>query len=167
MSQSWECALLLFAYLLKIALLKVRPWAIPSHRSFKKSEPARIALVALYKRATMRKLLLLLFLKEQHEWFAPYLLFRSTKRSIHLKNSYFSPCLWQFFTAFPLIYAQEQSLQSFFAPSLFFKEQHELFTFVALYKRVNVSKLLFCSFAQKKRIVRSKNQRANSQPWPS
>ena len=83
--QGWE-----FALLLKIAHFKERPWAICSHHSLKKSEFKQIAkkmsdslkknhifvcfdsfyflaLVALYKRATMSDSLLLLFTKERQE----------------------------------------------------------------------------------------------------
>ena len=48
------------------------------------------------------------------------------------------------------------------------KSDRELFAPIALYKSdwlLSKRKSLFCSFANKKRAIRSKNQRANSQPW--
>ena len=55
----------LFALLVKITHFKERLWAIRSCRSFKKSNPEQIALIAFYKRATVSKLLLSLFTKER------------------------------------------------------------------------------------------------------
>ena len=58
---------------------------------FKKSK-SQIPLVAFYKRATVSESL---FKKEQ-------------KRAIRSKKFIFFTIFWQFFTAFPLFYAQEQ-----------------------------------------------------------
>ena len=135
----------------------------------------------------------MLFTKEQ-PW-ASELLFCSQKTSDLLEKILFIPCFYQFFTAFPLFRPKSKSLPMLFVRSLFFKEQREWFALVALYKRVTVSELLlslftkeqpwavcsrcslqksggsdspeslFFSFAHKKRAIRLKNQRANSQPW--
>ena len=61
----------------------------------------RIALVTLYKRATMIKSLSLLFKKEQCKLFACDSSKWISKTRDLLKKSLFSPCFLQFFTTFP------------------------------------------------------------------
>ena len=97
--------------------------------------------------------------KERLKWFA----------RIILKREWFArKNICQFFTVFPLFMPKSESLQLLFAQSLFFKDQREWFTSVAIYKRATVSNSLFFMseslFCSQKRANRSKNRRAKSQP---
>ena len=115
--QGWE-----FALSLKIAHVIERLWAIRYCGSLKKSNPEQMALIALNKRATVSNLLGSLMTEEQL-WayrsccsvkksdLSDSLMIRanlSQKPAIPSKKFIFFICFWQFFTAFPLFYAQGQ-----------------------------------------------------------
>ena len=163
-NQGWE-----FALLLKISLLKERPWAICSLQKSDESE--------------------LLFNKDWHEWFTRFLranhtftLLLSINDWFAQKNLLISPCFWQFFTTFLIFMPKSKSLTTLFALllfapslcapklkvttmsnlllSLFTKEQQKQCTL----GKKQIAILLFCSFAHKKWAIHLKNQRANSQP---
>ena len=137
--QGWEFAISLFTLSHKIALLKERPWVIRSRRSLKTSDESESV-----------------FNKERREWFTRFL---RTNRTFALSlskierfarnNSLFSPCFWQFFTAFPIVMPKSESLS--------IKSIRERF---ALGKE-RIAILLFCS---KTLAIRTKNLSANSQP---
>ena len=127
-------------------------WANSSRRSLKKSDNEQIALDALYKRATVSESL---FTKER-PW---------------VNLSWFSGkiCIFcTFFTAFPFLCPIENCSRHSSPCRSLQKSDHEWFAPVALYIRAMQVICSFsrahCSFAQKERAIRSKNQRGNSQP---
>ena len=87
------------------------------------------------------------------------LLFHSQKTSNWLEKCVALTMLLRvFFTAFNLFIPKSKLLPSLFAPSLILKSHWSD-------SLLEKSQLLFCSFNHKKRAIRFKNQRANSQPW--
>ena len=80
-------------------------------------------------------------------------------KQIAQKNLLFSPCFWQFFTAFPHFMPKSESLPLLFSPLLFFKELWEQFAHDSLSEK---SESLFRSFPHIKQAIRSKNQREKS-----
>ena len=124
------------------------------------------------KRATMSELLFSIFAKElwEHSWFKQIAL----KNEVFAWKNCFLVCFWQFFTAFPPFFAQEQiatvalssiTLRNDSLLLLFTKEWPKQIASIAHYKRSTVSGFLFRSFTRKKQEFQSKSQRANSQPW--
>ena len=133
-NQGWEFAFLLFRS--KSLFLK-RSWAICSQCSVIKSNRERIALVALSKRVTVSELLIIF--------------------SLAWKNL--------FFTAFLPFMPKSEALPSLFSPSLFFKVCNRSGLLSSLFTKEQLWAIRsHPSFAHKKRVIRSKTQRANSQP---
>ena len=126
------------------------------------------------QRATVSKSLWSLFTNEWQEQITLYQrvtdLSLSKNKRLPKTNLSFSPCFWQLFTLFTLFMPKSKQLPWLFAPSLFFKERREWFAHGrslrrVIFKKSIASKLLLSSFAHKKRAIRWKNQRGNSQPW--
>ena len=97
---------------------KEQPWVNSSCRSLKKSDHERIALLALYKRATVSKLL---------SSYCTYYSYVFDSFSLH---------------ASPLFKPKSESLKLLFAPPVILKEQQEQFALVTLYKRVTMIALV-------------------------
>ena len=154
----------LFALLVKITHFKERLWAIRSCRSFKKSNPEQIALIAFYKRATVSKLLLSLFTKER-PWakhslkksdVSDSLLVQANPKICPRANCYCCSLLYHSFLkrvtgAIHALYKRVTMSKSL--SLLFSKERREQF---ALFQK-GIALLLFCSLAHKKWVIRSKN----------
>ena len=135
-------------------------------RSFRTKEQCeRITLIAHDKRATWVIC----------SWFEPIALKKEQfARRIKKKRIF---CM--FLTVFSFLCPRTNHSRHSSLSSSFFKEWHGIFDHVALYKRATVRESLRslitnerpwaicsrCSFAHKKRVIRSKNRWANSQPW--
>ena len=139
--------------------------------SFRKSDHEPIALVTLYKRVAMNELLLSLFTKEWWErlalvthdcdkWFALSL---SKNEWFTQKNSSISPCFW---LLFPFLCPRTNHSRCSSLCRSFLKSNGSnlLSSFFTKERQEQNRESLFCSFALKKRAIRSKNQRVNSQP---
>ena len=170
-----------FGLLLKIAHIKEQLWAICSRHSLKKSRRERIALVAIYKRATVSKSLSISLNKGDISEFL-------------MKKNILFVRFWLFLTVFPPFYAQEWMAPVALCSVALFERaawaicsfyslknsNHEQIASVALYKRATMSvsllspmtkerlecmsESLVCPFAHKKLVIRSKNWLANSHP---
>ena len=145
-------------------LTKERQWVIRSGRSGQKSN--------------VSESLSSLMTKERHEWFArdsSQSLLKKSNSHEEKKNLIF--CM--FLTVFSFLCPRTNHSRHSSLSRSFFKEWHGRFDHVALYKRATVRESLRslitnerpwaicsrCSFAHKKRVIRSKNRWANSQPW--
>ena len=103
---------------------------------------------------------------------------RSQKRAIRTKNKK-NRIFCMFLTVFSFLCPRTNHSRHSSLSRSFFKEWHGIFDHVSLYKRATVRESLRslitnerpwaicsrCSFAHKKRVIRSKNRWANSQPW--
>ena len=135
--------------LLSLLFFKKRPWATRSHPLFK---------------------------KEQHVWLSLDLSKSLSKMNELLKKSLFSFVFDSFSLPFPFLMPKFELLMSLFAQSLFTKEwpwanssrcslqkSYRLWAICSRrsLQKSNGSESLFCS---QNHAIRSKNQRANSQP---